>query len=152
MKYLLLLTFLAIPFAGSSQIALGKEFRCVPGETFRDDHYSDGVLNFYSQPLGNSDLNNTAESVIPYLQNVFGNHLLFKKTTDGLYWTTGYYQGKYWYIIAIPRSLIEIILSCPTKSSRFSNYSAWILQQVRITRDAGKDYFFSDYKGATCRQ
>lgn len=150
-KLAFLLIFLLSFNLCHSQISLPKGFRCVSMSVetnMRDSYFSDGTFRFHSEAWGR-EVEDPSDLVDLITAN-YENKLKFKRTRDNLYWATGIYKGAYKYIIIIPSALTSIALSSKVKNSQFSNYSAWLLQQVRINISSEKDYYFTDSNGKEC--
>ena len=140
-------------FSCYSQISLPKGFKCVSlsAETnMRDNYFSDGTFRFHSEAWGR-EIQEPAD-LKDFIQKGYEGKLMFKKTQDNLYWATGIYKGEYKYVIIVPEDLSTIVLSSKTNGSKFSNYSAWLLQQVRINISSKKEYYFTDFKGKSCSE
>ncbi len=151
-KTLFALLLLMLSTRGFSQIALPKQFNCVLSpDTFRENYFTDGTYQFKTDSWGNSDIEN-GEQLVKELTNIYERKLTFKKTKDNLYWGTGVYGGRYYYIMVVPESLATITLSASKNGTQFSNYSTWLLQQVRNNHNSGLDYYLTNYKGKTCSQ
>jgi len=149
------LTFLMALFftfyLGKAQISLSKGFRCVSmsqESNMRDSYFSDGIFRFHSEAWGREV--DEPGQLKDFVQKMYGNNLIFKKTTDNLYWATGISNNEYKYVIIIPSKLTTVALSSKTSNTQFSNYSAWILQQVRINISSGKDFYFTNFRGQEC--
>lgn len=141
---------LLLGLQGSAQIALAKGFTCVVSSAHsREDFFTNGSFRFHSDTYGR-EVEDPA-SLKDYVQESYSGKLLFQKTRDGLYWATGRVGSTYKYVVLIPEAYRVVSLSAPKAGPQFSNHSAWLLQQVRINRSAGKDYFFTNYQGAFCR-
>lgn len=141
---------LVISINASSQIKLPKQFRCVLSkESFRENYFTDGNYRLKTDAWGNGAAE-SAEDVQPYIEGVYDHQLSFRKTKDGLAWGTGFYNGKYYYIVVIPKSFASVTLSSTSKGTEFSNYSSWLLQQVRNNISSDMDFYLTDYKGKEC--
>jgi hypothetical protein len=141
---------LLLTLKSSSQITLAKGFSCVLSSAHaREDYFSNGTFRFHSDAYGREVEDPTL--LKDYVSDSYSGQLSFKKTKDGLYWGTGLIGSTYKYVIIIPEAYRVVTLSASKAGPQFSNHSTWLLQQVRINRSAGKDYYFINYKGAYCR-
>ena len=134
-----------------SQISLPKKFKCIDmsGQTNnRDNYFTDGTYSFHHEVWGREFENE--KDFLDYFIDKYKSSCPIKKTRDGLYWGTGVFEGKYKYIILIPNELATSILSSNINGTQFSNYSSWLLQQVRNNLSSGKDLYFTDYNGKEC--
>lgn len=146
------LLLLLVAAHGSSQITLPKQFSCVLSpDTFRDNYFTDGTYQFKTDAWGNSPIE-SGEELVAHLADSYEHQLTFKKTKDNLYWGTGLYKGRYYYMVVVPERLATVTVSATQNGTQFSNYSTWLLQQVRTNHKAGKDYYLTDYKGKACEQ
>jgi hypothetical protein len=146
---LLFVLSLLISLNSFSQISLPKQFKCVLSkESFRENYFTDGTYKFKTDAWGNGVEN--AKDLQPYLEELYNHKLAFKKTKDGLAWGTGFSNSKYYYIVVIPERLTTVTLSSISNGSQFSNYSTWLLQQVRNNFSSGKDFYLTDFKGKEC--
>lgn len=114
----------------------------------RDSYFSDGTFRFHSEAWGRESQD--PSDMIKIITKNYENKIRFKKTQDNLYWGTGVYRGEYKYIVIVPSSLTSIALSSKVNGTQFSNYSSWILQQVRININIEKGFDFTDWKGKAC--
>ena len=151
-KFTLILTILFLSLITKisfSQISLPKGFRCVTSEIHqRENYFSDGNFKFHSEAWGREV--EGASEMKGLMEDNYEHKIVFKKTKDKLYWGSGLYNGQYKYIVIIPDALTTVVLSCPKKGTQFSNYSAWLLQQIRNNHSAEKDYNLTNYKGKSC--
>ena len=150
MKTISLFTlFLIVSLNSFSQINLPKQFSCVKSqESFRENYFTDGTYKFKTEAWGNGV--ESPKDLQPYLEELYNHKLTFRKTKDGLAWGTGLLNGKYYYIVAIPEQLTTVTLTSNSNGSQFSNYSSWLLQEVRNNISAGKDFYLTDYRGKEC--
>jgi len=148
----LALLLLIVSTHGFSQIALPKQFNCVlSSESFRENYFTDGTYRFKTDAWGNSSIE-SGEELARHLEAIYDHKLPFKKTKDNLYWGTGVFKGRYYYIVVVPERLATLTLSATKNGSQFSSYSTWLLQQVRNNHNSGLDYYLTDYKGKECMQ
>jgi hypothetical protein len=145
---LILLSALFISNISFGQITLPRQFKCMTQDSWRDNFFSYGTYNFRTEAHGYGI--ESAKDLVPYLEEAYQHKLVFKKTKDGLAWGTGKYQGKYFYIVVVPESLASISLFSAASGTQFSNYSSWLLQQVRNNISSGKDFYLTDVSGKEC--
>jgi hypothetical protein len=149
-SFVLSALFVCISFDSFSQISLPRQFKCqVSKESFRENFFTDGTYSFKTDAWGNGAAETPAD-LKPYLSDYYENQIPFKKTKDNLYWGTGIYRGKYYYIVVIPNSLATVTLSSTTNGTQFSNYSSWLLQQVRNNISSSKDFYLTNFMGKEC--
>ncbi len=153
-KFKSILTFLFFcSFATNSfaQISLPKSFRCILSDIHqRENYFSDGTYRFHSETWGR-EVQEPSE-MKKLIEANYGNKIVFNKTKDNLYWGTGIYKGSYKYIVIIPDALTTVVLSCSKKGTQFSNYSTWLLQQIRNNYNSDKEYYLTNYKGKSCEK
>ena len=140
-----------ISYNGYSQISLAKGFKCADMSietNMRDNYFSDGTFRFQSEAWGREV--EAAGDILTLIRNNYENKIVFRKTKDGLYWGTGAFNGEFKYVIIIPNQVTTVMVSSPKKGIEFSNYSAWLLQQIRNNIRSSKDFYFTDYKGKSC--
>jgi hypothetical protein len=149
-KILLSLIFLfCLSFSSYSQIALPKQFNCVlSNDGWRWNYFTDGVYQFNADAWGNGV--ESPKELPGYLSDLYKRKLIFRKTKDGLWWGTGKYEGNYYYIVVIPQRLTTVTLKAMTNGVQFSNYSSWLLQQVRNNISSGSDFHLVNYQGKEC--
>lgn len=151
MKPLLLPIILLMPFLSSegySQIRLPKDFHCVLGKSHMNESYfTNGRLSFREYPWGHEGI--YGKDVTNAIEETYHHQIKFQRTKDGIYWASGQANGKFVYILLVNEAL-QFTLSSTTNSADFSNYSTWMLQQIRINKSAGLDVFFTDYRGKSC--
>lgn len=142
---LILFIFSNVIFA---QVKLPKGFRCVLGENhINESYFTDGTYTFYSYPWGHEGL--YGQEVTKTIEENYNHRLKFKKTKDGIYWTTGKVNGRYVYTLLVNGAL-QYTLSSKIKGAQFSNYSTWLLQQIRNNIKSGLDTYYTDYNGKSC--
>ena len=131
-----------------SQVKLPKGFRCVLGENHANEsHFTDGTYTFSSYPWGHEGL--FGQEVINTIEENNNHQIKFKKTSDGLYWATGKVNGTYLYTLLID-DVFQYTLRSKMNGPQFSNYSSWLLQQIRNNRKSGLDNYYTDYRGNSC--
>ena len=140
---LIILFFLSFNFYGKSQIKLEGGFYCVKSNNhYRDNYFTNGKIVFYSDVYGR-DFDSDVD-FIKYVKSKYPFQI--KKTKDGLYWGSGLVSNKYFYLVIIPKSLTLTFVSSPKDDKEFSDYSIFLLRQVR--KNSG--YYFTDYLGKSC--
>ncbi len=149
-KFVLTVLFLSLIVTESfSQISLPKGFRCIISDIHqRENYFSDGTYRFHSEAWGR-EVQEPSE-MKELMENNYEHKIVFNKTKDNLYWGTGLYNGEYKYIVIIPDALTTVVLSSSRKGTQFSNYSAWLLQQIRNNHSGDKEYYLTNYKGKSC--
>ena len=151
-KFNLILTILFLSLITKisvSQISLPKSFSCVTSDIHqRENYFSDGNYRFHSEAWGR-EVQDPSE-MKGLMEDNYGHKIVFNKTKDNLYWGTGIYNGEYKYIVIIPDALTTVVLSSPKKGTQFSNYSTWLLQQIRNNHSGDKEYYLTNYKGISC--
>ncbi len=151
MHKLPLITFIVIILSLSksySQIQLPKGFNCVLGENHPNESYfSDGVYSFTSYPWGHDGI--YGRDVINTIESNWDHKVKFTQTKDGLYWASGKIDGNYFYSILVDDAL-QYTLQSKKNGAQFSNYSTWLLQQIRNNKKSGLDTYYTDYKGKSC--
>lgn len=148
-KIIILSVIFIMTFISSNcQIKLPKGFNCILGEEHANEsHFVDGTFTFKSYPWGHDGI--SGQDVIDVIEEAYNHQIKFRQTKDNLYWATGKVDGKYIYIV-IAEQMLQYTLSSTTNNSQFSNYSTWMLQQIRNNIASHADNYFTDYKGNSC--
>jgi hypothetical protein len=151
MKYkfpLVAIFFILLNFDCFSQITLPKGFHCVLGINHANESYfTNGVFTFKTYPWGHEGI--AGKEVANLLEDNYSHKIKFQKTKDNLYWATGKVDDAYLYIVIASENL-QYTLSSKMNSSEFSDYSAWLLKQIRTNIAAGSELYFTDYNGKSC--
>ena len=130
------------------QIKLPKGFKCSLGINHPNESYfTDGSFTFQAYPWGHDGIQ--GQDVIDVIEENYSHKIKFKKTKDNLYWATGKIDNLYVYVIVVDESF-QLTLSSHKNNSQFSNYSTWMLQQIRNNLLAKEGIFFTDYLGNDC--
>lgn len=132
----------------SSQIKLPKGFNCIPGENFaKESYFSDGKYAFKQKAWGQEGLNGL--ELINFLESNSDKKLKFNRTKDNLYWATGKLGDIYFYTVLVDE-VFEYSLTSKLNGSQFSNYSTWMLQQIRNNIASESENYFTDFNGKKC--
>lgn len=144
---LILILTIAVTYA-DAQIKLPKGFNCILGENhINESYFTDGTFSFLSYPWGHEGI--SGQDVVDVIEDNYNHQIKFQRTKDNLYWATGKVDGKYVYIVVAEGSL-QFTLRSKINGSQFSNYSTWMLQQIRNNISSHADNYFTDYKGKSC--
>lgn len=144
---LTVITFLIVGVS-KAQIKLPKGFHCVLGENHANESFfTDGTYSFSSYPWGHDGI--YGQEVIDLLEKNYSNRIKFSKTKDGLYWATGKVGDFYIYTI-IANQALQFTLRSKTNDTEFSNYSTWLLQEIRNNIKSEHDNYYTDYNGNSC--
>jgi hypothetical protein len=149
-KKLLILSVVLImtSLESKSQIRLPKNFKCILGKGHpNESFFTDGTFTFKSYPWGHEGL--SGQEVVDVIEEGSNYQIKFRKTKDNLFWATGEVNGEYVYII-IAEQMLEFKLSSVTNDSQFSNYSKWMLQQIRKNIASKQDNYFTDFNEKGC--
>jgi len=149
-KKLLILSVVLImtSLESKSQIRLPKNFKCILGKGHpNESFFTDGTFTFKSYPWGHEGL--SGQEVVDVIEEGCNYQIKFRKTKDNLYWATGEVNGEYVYIV-IAEQMLEFKLSSDTNDTQFSNYSKWMLQQIRKNISLNKDNYFTDFNEKSC--
>jgi hypothetical protein len=144
-----LILILTMTFTKSTgQLKLPKGFNCVLGVNhINESYFTDGTFSFSAYPWGHEGI--SGQDVVDIVEENYKHKIKFKLTKDNLYWATGKLDGNFVYIVIVDGTL-QFTLSSKTNNSQFSNYSAWMLQQIRNNIASNTDNDFVDYKGKSC--
>lgn len=127
---------------GFSQIKLKKGFYCVKSKDhYRENYFTDGEVVFHSETYGR-DFSDEDEFV-DYVKNMYSFDLY--KTKEGYLWGSGLHHDRYIYVIVIPESIYKIYVSSKYNNKAFSDYSTFLLKEVRKGNRG-----FVDAYGETC--
>jgi len=136
---ILIIIFLACSSISFTQILLPKGFKYIKSnDHYRSDYFTNGKIIFYYDVYGREVSNE--QELKEYFESMQGFE--FKKTKDGLYWGSGYSKGSERYFVLIPNLLEGVMVSSPRDDIEFSNYSKWLLKQVRLALKLGKSISF----------
>lgn len=138
MKTVVTIICLFFLFNVQAQIKLPSGFKKVEGDTWRDYRFEKNGI------MLNSDCDwgqnyNTNESFLTAMLSAFP---YLKKTKDGLYWGTIFIDGVHLYRIVIVESKCILTVSSKKDDTIFSEYSKWLLSNIRINRKSGNGYLF----------
>ena len=119
-----------------------------PEYHYRENYFSDDKhkYEFHSEIWGRDF--ETPQELISFFEENLKTKL--QKTKDDLYWSTGSVDNGYYYIVIVPSILTSFKLFAEKNDIGFSNYSKWMLNQIREGRKTGIELFFTDYKGKYC--
>lgn len=146
MKQLLLLLAISFSTLSFGQIALPEGYTCEQKDK-PGDHYTNGKYQFSIHPYQDEGI------VKNELVNVVRRRMNIKPdiTTGGLYTWRGKNNGKFRYVILVPQLVMKVEFDAEFNDSQFLKYSQWLLRAVRDRLDTGRDLYFTDYKGKTCK-
>ena len=150
LKYIISTIFLLnISYLNSkAQIKLPKGFNCRIGVT-KQIYYSDGKYSFKEKAWGQEGLNGL--ELIKFLESNYDNKIKFNRTKDNLYWATGKIGDTYFYTVVVDE-VFEYSLTSKLNGTQFSNYSTWLLQQIRNNIVSEAENYFTDFNGNTCKE
>lgn len=133
---------------GYYSIKLPEPFKCVNQEFNISSTYTDGEITITLYPWGHDGVDKK-DLVSLIEQNL--ETISLKKTNYGLFWGTGRTSdGIYRYVVILPDELLEFQLYSKTNDNKFSEYSQWLLKNVREAVRRKNEILLTDWRGETC--
>ena len=143
MKYIITILFCAVFTYINAQIKLPVNFYLVKGQSpvGRDDYYTDGQYRLnIGTPFqgGEPDI----EERKRLLSIAFGFN--FNITKDGILYGTGVNNSNFKYVVIA--NGFSFVLTSKNNNKGFSNYSIWLLSEIRNSLRTKKRIYFEEDK------
>lgn len=130
------------------EIRLPHQFKCVEQEFHSSSTYTDGEIMINQYPWGHDGVDK--EDLVSLIENNLET-ISLKKTKDGLFWGSGRTSdGFYRYVVILPNELFEFQVYSKTNGNGFSEFSQWLLNNVREGAKSKKNILLTDWSGETC--
>lgn len=149
MKKLLCLLFsFAFTAYCEAQIKLPVGFKCSLGTYHANQSYfTNGSVSFKTHPWGHEGI--SGQEVVDVIEEAYQHSIHFQKIKDGLFWATGKSENEYFYIV-IADDMVQFTLESKHNDSSFSDYSIWLLSEIRREVASKNELFFTDFNGKSC--